>query len=115
MAVYPSRIPSDKLSKQGNESEDEKGTFLQDRRIGRSTLIRSVQTTLKERDLDNLLHILSLGTEQFNDFYDNLDEGEKTYVYSLLENYRLDIIDYVIDNNILSLPNANNILGKIWK
>lgn len=55
------------------------------------------KTTLPKHDLLNLRYALSLHGEEFETFYDNLDDYEQKYLLALLETHRLDILDYAFD------------------
>lgn len=54
-------------------------------------------TTLQKHDMLNLRHALSLHGEEFELFYDNLEEEEQKYLQSLLETHRFDILDYAFE------------------
>lgn len=55
------------------------------------------KTTLPKHDLLNLRYALSLHGQEFEAFYDNLDDEEQKYCLALFETHRYDILDYAFD------------------
>jgi len=51
-------------------------------------------TSLPRKDFQNLKYALSLGSDNFEIFYDNLDLSGQQYLNSLLITYKYDILDY---------------------
>jgi len=57
----------------------------------------NARSTLAPRDFTNLKYILSLDKKKFDYFYSELDDWEQKYLLSLLETYRLDILDHAFN------------------
>jgi hypothetical protein len=53
----------------------------------------SIQTDLDPDDYQNLLFILSLTSETFDDWWESIDEDDRTYAMALLELTKLNILD----------------------
>lgn len=53
-------------------------------------------TSLPRKDFQNLKYALSLGSDNFEIFYDNLDISGQQYLSSLLTTYKYDILDYAL-------------------
>lgn len=57
-------------------------------------------STLSASDLEICREWLKLNSEEFSERFDLLDEYEQKRLQSILETYRLDILDTVLDSKI---------------
>lgn len=70
-------------------------------------------SSLPPRDLYNLRYALSLSRDEFNVFYEELDDYDQKYLSALLETHRLDILDHAFNIGELPKPNIVDILNKV--
>lgn len=56
-----------------------------------------IRSTMPEKDLKICKYWLSLPSEEFSDKFDLLSENEQKHLQSILETYRLDILDTALD------------------
>lgn len=56
-----------------------------------------IETTLSPKDLKVCREWLTLTREEFSDRFDILSDDEQKYLQSILETYRLDILDTALE------------------
>jgi hypothetical protein len=69
-------------------------------------------TSLPKKDFQNLKYALSLGSDSFNIFYENLDENGQQYLSSLLLTYQYDILDYALMLNYTPSEEVLDLINK---
>ena len=65
---------------------------------------------MDENDIYNLQFLLQASKEVIIDWYNNVDEGDRKYAFSLLLCYRLELLDRVDD-----LTQAKGVISKFYK
>lgn len=73
----------------------------------------TIRSSLTPNDYCNLRYALSMDSEQFITFYNELDEENQQYLSSLLETHRLDILDHAFDSGGLPGPDIVDIISKV--
>lgn len=70
-------------------------------------------TSLPRKDFQNLKYALSLGSDNFEIFYDNLDESGQQYLSALLTTYKYDILDYAFLIDYQPSDEVSEIINKL--